>query len=921
MTQDARDYEQKLREMEAKRALERHRASKQGGEEEQRALEAQHRRALAERQVDSSQLAKLRVESRRSYLGARQQKVEERVRDEIEVDEELFDGGRLLPERERRKLEHKKHMLALAAQRSALLEQGNEPSFTLDINSQSFASFVSSFSSGSLKSNDGDNAKSEHELWEQQQQEAALSNHRSSSSSSSSSSSPSSSPSSSSRKRERDTLIQVDEEMRRIEFVLAQLDDDNDGKLRERVALEDARAEQQWREQGARAKPPLDDVRRQLPIYQYRQQLLDAIEQHQVLVVVGETGSGKTTQIPQYLYEAGYGESRRRRQRANDDNDGDGESKPLIIGCTQPRRVAAMSVAKRVAEEMRCRLGAEVGYSIRFEDRTSERTRVKYMTDGMLLREFLREPDLASYSVMMIDEAHERSLHTDVLFGLIKDIARFRPELRVLIASATMDADRFCAYFDDCPRLDIPGRMHPVALLHAKAPQPDYLEAAVACALHIHANEPLGDVLIFLTGQEEVDAAAELLEFRTRGLGSSVRELIVRKIYSALPADMQALIFEETPRGARKVVVATNIAETSITIDNIRYVIDAGFHKALSFNPRTGMQSLVVTPISQASASQRAGRAGRVAPGKCYRLYTRWAFENELESHPVPEIQRTNLDSVVLMLKSLGIDNLVGFDFMDPPPPETLLGALRLLYALGALNHRAQLTRLGRRMAELPVEPKLARSLLAAHQYGVVDELLSVAAMLSIGAGLYYRPRGKRMHADAARHAFRSARGDHIALLNVYRQWQQSGYSSQWCSQHFVQHRSLQRARSVREQLERLMERVEVAPSSDPTNEEAICKAIAAGFFCNVAKLERSGQFVTVKQRQSVHIHPSSSLHADPPRWILYHELAKTSQEFMRQCIRIEPSWLLELAPHYFQAGNNQNKNKKRGGDDIVLKP
>ena len=392
----------------------------------------------------------------------------------------------------------------------------------------------------------------------------------------------------------------------------------------------------------------------------------------------GETGSGKTTQIPQYLFEDGYTKI-------------DGVKKK--IGCTQPRRVAAMSVSARVAQEMGYKLGNEVGYSIRFEDCTSERTVLKYMTDGMLLREFLNEPDLESYSCIIIDEALERTLHTDILFGLVKDIARFRPDLKLLISSATMDCEKFSQFFDGAPIFRIPGRRFPVDIFYTKQPEADYLQAVVITVFQIHITQALGDILVFLTGQEEIEAAAEMITERARALGKKINELIVLPIYSNLPSDMQIKIFEPTPPNARKVILATNIAETSLTIDGIIYVIDPGFCKQKTYNAKTGMESLIVTPISKASANQRAGRAGRVSPGKCFRLYTLTAYEKELDDSSIPEIQRTNLGNVVLLLKSLGINDLVHFDYMDPPPHETLIMALEQLFALGALNHKAELTK------------------------------------------------------------------------------------------------------------------------------------------------------------------------------------------------------------------------------------
>ncbi|KAJ2170407.1 Cyclin-dependent kinase catalytic subunit, partial [Coemansia sp. RSA 560] len=307
-----------------------------------------------------------------------------------------------------------------------------------------------------------------------------------------------------------------------------------------------------------RKRRTIKEVRDSLPVFKYRSELLSAIEQFQVMIIVGETGSGKTTQITQYLREAGYTKDGKR------------------IGCTQPRRVAAMSVAARVAEEVGTKMGHEVGYAIRFEDCTSDKTEIVYMTDGLLFREFMTEPDLASYSVIMIDESHERTLHTDILFALVKDIARFRPDLKLLISSATMDAQKFSKYFDDAPIFKIPGRPYPVGIYYTKAPEANYLQASIATVLQIHASQPKGDVLVFLTGQDEIEQAQEGLTQAMKALGSKVPELVICPIYANLPSELQARIFEPTPEGARKVILATNIAETSITIDGVVYVIDPG---------------------------------------------------------------------------------------------------------------------------------------------------------------------------------------------------------------------------------------------------------------------------------------------------------------------------------------------------------
>ena len=671
----------------------------------------------------------------------------------------------------------------------------------------------------------------------------------------------------------------VFDDAQKINFVMdTRLDSDAKPLTKEQRAL-------QAQLKAAEAKAfSIEDTRRSLPIYTFRDDLLKAIGEYQVLIIVGETGSGKTTQIPQYLHEAGY------------TKDG------LKVGCTQPRRVAAMSVAARVAEEMGVKVGNEVGYSIRFEDATSEKTILKYMTDGMLLREFLTEPDLGAYSALMIDEAHERTLHTDILFGLVKDITRFRPELKLLISSATMDAQKFAKYFDDAPIFNIPGRRYPVDIHYTPQPEANYLAAAVTTIFQIHITQPRGDILVFLTGQEEIEAAELNLQETARKLGSKVPEMIICPIYANLPSELQSKIFEPTPPKARKVVLATNIAETSLTIDGIVYVIDPGFVKENVYNARTGMESLVITPCSRASANQRSGRAGRVAPGKCFRLYTKFAFHNELDDSTMPEIQRTNLNSVVLLLKSLGINDLMEFDFMDAPPAETLIRALENLYALGALNDKGALTKLGRQMAEFPTDPMLARSILAADKQACVEEVLSIIAMLGESASLFYRPKDKKMLADSARARFTIKEGgDHFSLLNIWNQWVDSDFSYVWARENFLQQRSLTRARDVRDQLAKLCDRVEVTITSVGAQDLVpIQKSLTAGFFPNAARLQKGGDsYRTVKNSMTTYLHPSSTLFEVNPKWIIFYELVLTSREYMRGNLPIQAEWLAEAAPHY----------------------
>ncbi|KAI1428633.1 P-loop containing nucleoside triphosphate hydrolase protein [Xylaria sp. FL1777] len=552
----------------------------------------------------------------------------------------------------------------------------------------------------------------------------------------------------------------------------------------------------------------IQETRKSLPIYKYRDEFIAAIEQYQILVLVGETGSGKTTQLPQYLHEAGYTKG------------------GLKVGCTQPRRMGV-------------KVGNEVGYSIRFEDNTSDKTILKYMTDGMLLREFMTEPDLAGYSALMIDEAHERTVHTDILLALL------------LISSATMNAEKFAKYFDDAPIFNIPGRRYPA----------NYLTAAITTIFQIHTTQGRGDILVFLTGQDEIEAAEQQLTDTARKLGNRVKELIICPIYANLPSDLQSKIFEPTPEGARKVVLATNIAETSLTIDGITYVIDPGYVKENVYNPATGMSNLV-----------RSGRAGRVGPGKCFRLYTRYAYMNEMDESTTPEIQRTNLNGVVLQLKSLGINQLLEFEFMDPPPTESLIGALNQLFALQALNHKGELTKVGRQMAEFPTDPMLAKAVLAADKFNEAS-------------ALFFRPKDKKIHADSARNRFTvKDGGDHLTLLNIWNQWVDSDFSPVWARENFLQ----------QHQLAKLCERVEVAPSScGASNLEPIQKALTAGFFPNAARLQRGGDsYRTLKNNTT----------SDPPE--------KT--EYMRSCMPIRPQWLNEVAPHFHKKKDLEQIEEKK---------
>lgn len=621
---------------------------------------------------------------------------------------------------------------------------------------------------------------------------------------------------------------------------------------------------------------------------------MESMKEHQAFVLVGETGSGKTTQIPQWCLETRV-------------------DKRKCVACTQPRRVAAMSVAQRVADELDVMIGQEVGYTIRFEDCTSPRTILKYMTDGMLLREAMTDPLLDRYAVILLDEAHERTLATDILMGLLKEVVRQRHDLKIIIMSATLDAGKFQEYFDKAPLMTIPGRTHPVEIFYTPEPERDYLEAAIRTVIQIHMCEEVeGDILLFLTGQEEIEEACKRLKKEIENLGSEVGELRCIPLYSTLPPAQQQRIFDPPPpkraNGAigRKCVVSTNIAETSLTIDGVVFVIDPGFSKQKVYNPRIRVESLLVSAISKASSQQRAGRAGRTRPGKCFRLYTEKAYQTEMQDNTYPEILRSNLGTVVLQLKKLGIDDLVHFDFMDPPAPETLMRALELLNYLGALDDNGDLTPLGSMMAEFPLDPQLAKMVIASCDHNCSNEILSVTAMLSVPQ-VFLRPNEARKAADEAKMKFAHIDGDHLTLLNVYHAYKQSHEDVQWCYDNFIQHRSLKSADNVRDQLTRIMDRFNLARRSTDFNSRDyylnIRKALVAGFFMQVAHLERSGHYLTVKDNQVVQLHPSTCLD-HKPEWVLYNEFVLTTKNYIRTCTDIKADWLVKLAPQYYDMRN-----------------
>ncbi|OQE38931.1 hypothetical protein PENCOP_c007G05093 [Penicillium coprophilum] len=641
------------------------------------------------------------------------------------------------------------------------------------------------------------------------------------------------------------------------------------------------------------------EQREYLPAFAVREDLMRVIRDNQVVVVVGETGSGKTTQLTQFLHEEGY-------------------SKSGMIGCTQPRRVAAMSVAKRVSEEMEVELGGLVGYAIRFEDCTSDETVIKYMTDGVLLRECLTQNDLDKYSCIIMDEAHERSLNTDVLMGLLIKVLARRRDLKLIVTSATMNSDRFARFFGGAAEFVIPGRTFPVDLHYSRTPCEDYVDSAVKQVLAIHVSQGAGDILVFMTGQEDIEATCELIEERLKQLNDPPK-LSVLPIYSSLPAEQQAKIFEKAAPGVRKVVVATNIAETSLTVDGIMFVVDAGYTKLKVYQPRVGMDSLQITPISQANANQRSGRAGRTGPGKAYRLYTETAYKNELYIQTIPEIQRTSLSNTILLLKSLNVKDLLDFDFMDPPPQETITTSLFELWSLGALDNLGGLTSLGRRMTPFPMDPPLAKLIImASDEYECSDEMTTIVAMLSV-PGVFHRPKERQEEADSAREKFVVPESDHLTLLHVYTQWKTNGQSDAWCAKHFLNARTLRRAQDVREQLIDIMNKQKMPVISCGTDWDTIRKCICSGYYHQAARQKGMGEYINLRTSVTMALHPTSALFGlgYVPEFVVYHELMLTSKEFMSVVTAVDPHWLAELGGVFYSVKEKGYSQRDRRVTEI----
>uniref|UniRef100_A0A3Q2GNN9 RNA helicase n=1 Tax=Cyprinodon variegatus TaxID=28743 RepID=A0A3Q2GNN9_CYPVA len=655
-----------------------------------------------------------------------------------------------------------------------------------------------------------------------------------------------------------------------------------------------------------------DSEPKHLPIYQHKNKLVQAVRKSPFLIVTGETGSGKTTQLPQYLHEAGF-------------------CKNGKIGITQPRRVAAITVAQRVAQEMKCTLGREVGYQVRFDDCTSQETAVKYMTDGCLLREVLADPSLSQYSVVILDEVHERSLNTDILLGLLKNVFSDPAEaakrrsfpLKVVVMSATLESDKLSAFFNNCPVFEIPGRVFPVTCTFGSAVGPKdvernfYVKEVVKVALDVHISEKAGDILVFLTGQSEIEHACDLLfekaeniDYRYDVQDRTVEGLLILPLYGSMPTDQQRQIFQPPPPGIRKCVVATNIAATSLTINGIKYIVDSGFVKQLNHNSRVGMDVLEVVPISKSEAQQRAGRAGRTSAGKCFRIYTKEFWEKCMPEYTIPEIQRTSLTAVILTLKCLGVHDVIRFPYLDCPEERFILEALKQLYQFDAIDRRGKVTKLGELMVEFPLHPGLTRALLKSASLGCQDLLLPVAAMLSVENIFIRSVTWRTLEKEAAKkhRALAEKTGsinDFATLLCVFNSCKSSDRPSAWCKENWIHWRALKSAFSVETQLREILLRLQQVQdfpteSFDGNKSELLRRCLCSGYFTNVARRSVGKVFCTMDGHGSmVHVHPSSSLFEQEAElnWVIFHDVLVTSKTYIRTVCPIRYEWVKDLLP------------------------
>mmetsp|Transcript_13459 Transcript_13459/g.18644 ORF Transcript_13459/g.18644 Transcript_13459/m.18644 type:complete len:776 (-) Transcript_13459:861-3188(-) len=627
----------------------------------------------------------------------------------------------------------------------------------------------------------------------------------------------------------------------------------------------------------------------QLPIVEIFPLLMKAIDLYESLIVIAETGAGKTTQIPKYLFLLGY-------------------SSLGIIGVTQPRRIATINVAKRVSFEMNLNLGTRVGYSIRFEDCTSSNTALKFMTDGILLREILNEPLLLSYSVVLLDEAHERTVFTDLLFSLLKDLILVRRDFKLIVCSATINTNKFSKFFNHAPLFQIPGRIFAVEVYYSKESEVDYLDAIVRTILQIHLRGFKGGILVFLTGQEDIEIVENILKKRTFQVKNMRYKLSIYPLFANLNFDAQNRVFLESIN-TRKIVLATNIAETSITISKITFVIDSGLCKIKYFDFSSKFESLIISPISKSSAWQRSGRAGRTAKGICFRLYTLETYKYILKKSIIPEIQRTNIDSLILLLKCLGVHNIKSFEFLDKPSYESILVGLEHLYLLGGLNEKGDLTKLGRSMSEFPLKPALSKIIIMSNAYNCTEEIIIICSIISLDGKFFVYTRENLKKTKNMHKKFTIIpKSDHLSLLNAFKEWVSADFSTKWADLNSINAKVLFKSRFVFEQLLGIFDKLNLLSLqiNNKYDSYKIIKCLLSGLFMNSGYLLSHNTFRLLGSSMAVSLHPSSLLLDYNPKWIIFQDLLLTNKEFVSTITEIKCSWLIKTAPLFYLLGKNK---------------
>ncbi|HQR03963.1 MAG TPA: ATP-dependent RNA helicase HrpA [Rhodocyclaceae bacterium] len=618
-----------------------------------------------------------------------------------------------------------------------------------------------------------------------------------------------------------------------------------------------------------------------LPVNARREEIARAIAAHPVVVICGETGSGKTTQLPKICLELGRGCAG-------------------LIGHTQPRRIAARATATRIAQELKSELGRYVGFKIRFTDKATPETYIKLMTDGILLAETQGDPLLRQYDTIIIDEAHERSLNIDFLLGYLKQLLPRRPDLKVIVTSATLDAERFSRHFDDCPVIEVSGRLFPIEMRYRPYEERrdvDVNEAIVDAVAEAHREGP-GDVLVFLPGEREIREAAEAL--RKHAFGRSAPGLEVLPLFARQSAQEQSRIF--TAHQGRRVVLATNVAETSLTVPGIRYVVDTGLARVKRYSHRNKVEQLQVEAVARSAAQQRAGRCGRVSAGICFRLYEEEDF-NRRAAHADPEILRSSLAGVILRMKSLGLGDVEAFPFLDWPLPRMVADGYQLLAELGAVDEEKRLTPLGHELARLPLDPKIGRMMLAARDYGCLKEVLVIAAALS-AQDPRERPQEQAGSADQAHAKWKDEKSEFLSWLKLWNAadevWKHetSSKQRQWCRQNFISWLRLREWRDVHGQLMTLCHEHGWKENQVPATYEAIHKALLTGLLGHIGLKSEEEQNYLGARGIRYFIHPGSTLVKKAGRWIMAAELVETSRLFARCVARIEPEWLEEVGAH-----------------------